>query len=380
VAEVVFEKVRKEFGSTVAVDDLDLTIDEGEFVSVLGPSGCGKTTTLRMLAGLEQPTGGTIRIGERVVTGVPPSKRDIAMVFQSYALYPHMTVAKNIAYPLKKRGVRDPERSERVQATARLLELEELLDRKPRQLSGGQQQRVALGRALVREPQVFLLDEPLSNLDARLRAHMRAELIELHRRIGRTMIYVTHDQLEAMTMSTRIAVMNAGVLQQFATPADIFHRPANVFVAGFIGSPGMSLVEGELISEGEAPVSGGVEIPNRGGAARLRFRCDALDTALGPGMVAESAAPGSVTLGIRPEDILLGTGEHAAVVRVVERTGHESIVRLNADGTPLIARASGDTPINAGETIRFALRDERLHFFDGSTGRRLNADSEEERS
>ena len=252
MAEVAFEKVRKEFGSTVAVDDLDLTIDEGEFVSLLGPSGCGKTTTLRMLAGLEEPTGGTLRIGERVVNGVPPSQRDIAMVFQSYALYPHMTVGKNIAYPLRKRGVREPERSERVGATARLLELEELLDRKPRQLSGGQQQRVALGRALVREPEVFLLDEPLSNLDARLRAHMRAELIELHRRIGRTMIYVTHDQLEAMTMSTRIAVMNAGVLQQFATPADIFHRPANVFVAGFIGSPGMSLVSGELISVSES--------------------------------------------------------------------------------------------------------------------------------
>ena len=365
MAEVVFEKVRKEFGSTVAVDDLDLTIDEGEFVSVLGPSGCGKTTTLRMLAGLEEPTGGSIRIGERVVNSVPPSHRDIAMVFQSYALYPHMTVGKNIAYPLKKRGIREPERSERVLATARLLELEELLDRKPRQLSGGQQQRVALGRALVREPQVFLLDEPLSNLDARLRAHMRAELIELHRRIGRTMIYVTHDQLEAMTMSTRIAVMNAGVLQQFATPADIFHRPANVFVAGFIGSPGMSLVEGELISVGVA--------------GPFRVRCDALDVAVAPGLLAESATPGPVTLGIRPEDILLGSGENAAEVRVVERTGHESIVRLDADGTPLIARASGDTPISVGETVRFALRGERLHLFDGATGRRLNADREDGR-
>ncbi len=379
MAEVVFEKVSKAFGSMIAVDGLDLTIGEGEFVSVLGPSGCGKTTTLRMLAGLEEPTAGTIRIGERVVNGVPPSKRDIAMVFQSYALYPHMTVGKNIAYPLKKRGVRDPERSERVRAAARLLELESLLDRKPRQLSGGQQQRVALGRALVREPQVFLLDEPLSNLDARLRAHMRTELIELHRRIGRTMIYVTHDQLEAMTMSTRIAVMDAGVLQQFATPADIFHRPANVFVAGFIGSPAMSLVSGELTGpdgdRGGAANHGGAD---RAGAAPFRVHCGALDVPLSPGLLGDSVAPGPVSLGIRPEDILLGSGEHSATVRVVERTGHESIVKLDADGTPLIARAPGDTPINAGETVHFALRGERLHLFDSATGRRLNADREDD--
>ena len=365
MAEVVFEKVRKTFGSTIAVNELDLTIEEGEFVSLLGPSGCGKTTTLRMLAGLEEPSGGTIRIGDRVVNSVPPAQRDIAMVFQSYALYPHMTVGKNIAYPLKKRGVREPERSERVMATARLLELETLLDRKPAQLSGGQQQRVALGRAMVREPQVFLLDEPLSNLDARLRAHMRAELIELHRRIGRTMIYVTHDQLEAMTMSTRIAVMNAGVLQQFATPADIFHRPANLFVAGFIGSPSMSLVEGELVA------SGGDD-----GEGQFRVHCGALDVALPAGLLDQSAAPGPISLGIRPEDILLGSGDHTAAVGVVERMGHESIFRLDAQGTPLIVRAPGDTPIESGETVHFSLRVERLHIFDSTTGLRLNADSE----
>ena len=366
---MIFEKVRKAFGSTVAVHDLDLAIDEGEFVSLLGPSGCGKTTTLRMLAGLEEPSGGSIRIGDRVVNSVPPGQRDIAMVFQSYALYPHMTVAKNIAYPLKKRGVREPERSERVMATARLLELETLLDRKPRQLSGGQQQRVALGRAMVREPQVFLLDEPLSNLDARLRAHMRAELIELHRRIGRTMIYVTHDQLEAMTMSTRIAVMNAGVLQQFATPADIFHRPANVFVAGFIGSPVMSLLDGELTRSDGA---------DRGdGAGAFRVRCGGLEVALPAGLLDRSAASGPVSLGIRPEDVLLGSGEYGATVGVVERTGHESIVRLDAQGTPLKARAPGDTPAATGETVRFSLRVDRLHVFDAATGLRLNADGED---
>jgi multiple sugar transport system ATP-binding protein len=363
MAEVVFDNVRKNFGSTVAVDALDLTIDEGEFVSLLGPSGCGKTTTLRMLAGLEEPSGGTIRIGDRVVNSVPPAQRDIAMVFQSYALYPHMTVAKNMAYPLKKRGVREPERSERVMATARLLELETLLDRKPAQLSGGQQQRVALGRAMVREPQVFLLDEPLSNLDARLRAHMRAELIEVHRRIGRTMIYVTHDQLEAMTMSTRIAVMNAGVLQQFATPADIFHRPANVFVAGFIGSPAMSLLDGELVVGSD-------------GDGEFRVHCGALDVTLPAGLLDRSAALGPISLGIRPEDILLGSGDHTGVVGVVERTGHESIVRLDAQGTPLIVRAPGDTSIESGETVRFSLRVERIHLFSSTTGLRLNADGE----
>ena len=394
MAEVVFEKVSKSFGTTVAVDALDLTIRDGEFVSVLGPSGCGKTTTLRMLAGLEEPTGGTIRIGERVVNGVPPAKRDVAMVFQSYALYPHMTVRQNLAYPLKKRGVRDPERSKRVRATARLLELEALLDRKPRQLSGGQQQRVALGRALVREPKVFLLDEPLSNLDARLRAHMRAELIELHRRIRRTTVYVTHDQLEAMTMSNRIAVMEAGAVQQFATPADIFHRPANVFVAGFIGSPAMSLVAGELEARDTAGDGGGnraggedVDARNGGmrdveagasGEARIRFRSDGLDIVLPVGLLDESAARGSVSLGIRPEDILLGGGEHSAAVRVVERTGHESIVTLDAEGTQLIARAPGDTLVVAGETVRFSLRGDRLHLFDGTTGRRLNADIEDD--
>ena len=254
MAAVSFEKVRKAFGKVVAIPELDLAIAAGEFVSLLGPSGCGKTTTLRMLAGLDQPTGGRIRIGERIVNDLPPAARDIAMVFQSYALYPHMTVAENIAYPLKKRGVPRSERPAKVKAVAELLQLGPLLDRKPRQLSGGQQQRVALGRALVREPKVFLLDEPLSNLDAKLRAHMRAELIELHRRLGKTMVYVTHDQLEAMTMSTRIAVMQGGVLQQFGTPAEIYHRPANVFVAGFIGTPSMTLVDGKLEARDGKPM------------------------------------------------------------------------------------------------------------------------------
>ena len=358
MAEVVFDNVRKAFGAMVAVEGLDLAVRDGEFVSLLGPSGCGKTTTLRMLAGLEQPTSGSIRIGERTVNGVPPAKRDIAMVFQSYALYPHMTVAQNMAYPLKKRRVREPERSERVLAAARLLELEKLLDRKPRQLSGGQQQRVALGRALVREPRAFLLDEPLSNLDAKLRAHMRAELIELHQRIGCTMVYVTHDQLEAMTMSTRIAVMNKGVLQQFATPSEIYHRPANTFVAGFIGTPSMTLLDGTLEKAG-----GGWRIAN--GAFSIDLPQDHL---------VDAAAPGPVKFAIRPEDVTVGEGDRRAQIRVVEPTGHESIVMLEADGMPLTARAPGDQPLRAGTTVDIAVRTERVHVFDGEDGGRLNSD------
>ena len=350
MAEVSFDKVRKAFGSAVAVSELDLAIRSGEFVSLLGPSGCGKTTTLRMLAGLETPTSGTISIDGAVVNELAPAKRDIAMVFQSYALYPHMSVAQNIAYPLKKRGVSRADRDLRVAAVAATLQLGALLDRKPRQLSGGQQQRVALGRALVRDPRVFLLDEPLSNLDAKLRAHMRAELIELHRRIGKTMVYVTHDQLEAMTMSDRIAVMHDGLLQQFGAPKEVYETPANLFVASFIGSPGMNLVKGELRAAGSglAFVGGDLSLP-----------------------VAHGGATGaSITLGVRPEDITLGAGPFACTVRVVEPTGHETIVMAEAAGERLVARAAPDSQLVPGQVVPFAVRAQRLHAFDAD-GRRL---------
>ena len=356
------EKLRKTYGAAVAVAGLDLAIDDAEFVSLLGPSGCGKTTTLRMLAGLEYPSGGAIFIGERMVNNVPPAKRDIAMVFQSYALYPHMTVAENIAYPLRKRGVPKSERGAIVMNAARLLRLEALLDRKPRQLSGGQQQRVALGRALVREPQVFLLDEPLSNLDAQLRAHMRAELIELHQRIKTTMVYVTHDQLEAMTMSARIAVMSNGVLQQFATPAEIYNRPCNTFVASFIGTPPMVLADGELSLDNGRPV----------------VRIEGLAVALPPGYV---GVPGStapavpVTLGVRPEDVVIGNGEHDAAVRVVEPTGHECIVLLDVGGITVTARTQNDVRLRPGDPVRLGFRKERLHIFERPSGRRINTDA-----
>jgi len=346
--EVRFEKVRKAFGTAVAVRELDLTIKGGEFVSLLGPSGCGKTTTLRMLAGLEFPTAGSISIGGRVVNEVAPGARDVAMVFQSYALYPHMTVAENIAYPLKKRGVAKAERAERVARVAETLQLGALLPRKPRQLSGGQQQRVALGRALVRDPRVFLLDEPLSNLDAKLRAHMRAELIELHRRVGRTFVYVTHDQLEAMTMSDRIAVMHEGVLQQFGTPGEVYNRPANLFVAGFIGAPAMNLL--------------------RGHAGQGNFVHPALRLPL------VGATVPAMVLGLRPEDITLGTGPFAARVRLVEPTGHEQIAQLDIEGgDTLTIRADAEAPLTAGETLRWGVRAARLHLFDATTGTRLEA-------
>jgi multiple sugar transport system ATP-binding protein len=362
MAEVRFEHVRKQFGQVVAIEDLDLTIRSGEFVSLLGPSGCGKSTTLRMLAGLDQPTSGTISVGGRVVNDLPPGKRDIAMVFQSYALYPHMTVAQNIEYPLKKRGVPRTERRQRVLRTAALLQIDALLERKPRQLSGGQQQRVALGRALVRDPAAFLLDEPLSNLDAKLRAHMRAELIELHQRIGKTMIYVTHDQLEAMTMSDRIAVLDQGTLQQCDTPRQIYHRPINAFVAGFIGTPAMNFLRGRMQADG----------------AHLRFDAERLTLILPRHLVRPDALRDgvAVTLGVRPEDIALSGDGEPALVRVVEPTGHESIVFFDLCGHSVVGRVGPDVQLRPGEAVRLTLNAARLHVFDAGDGRRINSDLE----
>jgi len=357
---VVFEKVRKVFpGGAVAVEGLDLEIREREFISLLGPSGCGKTTTLRMIAGLEHPTSGRIRIGERDITDLPPAKRNVAMVFQSYALYPHMSVAQNIEYPLRKRGVATAERGALVDRTLALLDLAALRDRKPRQLSGGQQQRVALGRAIVREPDVFLLDEPLSNLDAKLRAHMRAELIELQRRLGRTMVYVTHDQLEAMTMSHRIAIMNKGVLQQLGTPDAIYRQPANLFVAGFVGTPAMNILPGESAAIDGAP----------------GFRGTDLSVALPAGHAALGAMPGAGTklsLGIRPEDLRCVPGQPNAMIAVVEPTGHESIVIFRWGDTKLVARVDGETKLAVGNKVRLAIRAQNVHLFgDDEFGRRI---------
>ncbi len=355
MAKVVFSNVRKVFGDFTAVDDLNLEIAEGEFVSLLGPSGCGKTTTLRMLAGLAFPTSGEIRIDDRVVNDIAPANRDIAMVFQSYALYPHMSVEQNIAYPLKKRGVPKAERPAMVARTAELLHLTELLKRKPRQLSGGQQQRVALGRALVREPKVFLLDEPLSNLDAKLRGHMRAELVELHRRLGRTMVYVTHDQLEAMTMSSRVAILDGGKLQQFAPPQDVYRTPANRFVAGFIGTPGMNMIDGALSRVGD------------------QWRFDAPNLHIEARNLGAAAKAGPACLGVRPEALILGSGPYAGKVQLVEQTGHENIVMLQVGELRLTGRTAAQNVWKPGESIPFDIDANQTHFFDeGPRGVRLN--------
>ncbi|WP_263289441.1 ABC transporter ATP-binding protein [Tateyamaria pelophila] len=356
MADVVLSNVNKKFGTFSAVENLNLDIQQGEFISLLGPSGCGKTTTLRMLAGLEFPTSGEIRIGDRVVNDVAPGDRDIAMVFQSYALYPHMSVGQNIAYPLKKRRVPKAERGEMVAKTAEMLQLTPLLNRKPKELSGGQQQRVALGRALVRDPKVFLFDEPLSNLDAKLRGYMRAELIELHQRLGRTMVYVTHDQLEAMTMSDRIAVMEGGKLQQFAPPQEVYRAPANRFVASFIGTPGMNIVDGELREEN----------------GRWLFEAEGLS--VDAGHLGPDARPGPAAMGIRPEGLDIGAGPITGTVQLVEQTGHENItvVRLAGD-LRMTGRTAPDQIWKTGAPVQFSIDATQAHFFaEGPTGKRLN--------
>ena len=325
----------------VAAQGLDLEIADGEFMVLVGPSGCGKSTALRMIAGLETPTAGRILIGERDVTELPPQDRDIAMVFQTYALYPHMTVRNNLAFGLKMRRAERDLIDRRVEEAARALGLESVLGRRPAQLSGGQRQRVALGRAIVREPKVFLFDEPLSNLDAKLRVETRAELARLHRRLGATVVYVTHDQEEAMTLGWRVAVMRDGFLQQVAPPMELYRRPANLFVAGFVGSPAMNFLPGEVLPR------------------------------LGP--------PGvGLTLGVRPHDLMIvapGAGDADAWVDVVEPRGSELLVYLklgaNRDGAAVRVVAPPEQAIEEEQSVGVIFDRARLHWFDGETGRRV---------
>jgi multiple sugar transport system ATP-binding protein len=339
-----------------AVDHLDLDIADGEFLVLVGPSGCGKSTTLRMLAGLEPVDEGTISIGDRDVTDVPAKDRDIAMVFQSYALYPHMTVAENIGFHLKIKRVPKAERARRVSEAAALLGLEDFLGRKPANLSGGQRQRVAMGRAIVRQPQVFLMDEPLSNLDAKLRVQTRTQIAALQRRLGVTTVYVTHDQVEAMTMGDRVAVLDKGVLQQCATPRELFAGPANLFVAGFIGSPAMNLFPARLADHGVA--------------------YDGVSVAVTPAQ-REGASSSDVTLGVRPDGWeITSDGDTAstiaATVEVVEELGTEAFVYCRSDdGTEIVTRAEGMTTIEKGERLNLRPRPEAVHLFDSATGRRL---------
>jgi multiple sugar transport system ATP-binding protein len=385
VSGIVLEGISKVFpGGVYAVRDVDLSIDSGEFMVLVGPSGCGKSTLLRMIAGLEEATDGAIRIGDRNVTNLAPRERDIAMVFQNYALYPHMTVERNLGYGLKVRKMEKPEIRRRVEDVARMLGLETLLERRPSALSGGQRQRVAMGRAIVREPKAFLMDEPLSNLDAKLRVTMRAELAKLHERLGITTVYVTHDQVEAMTLGQRVAVMRDGLLQQVDSPQNLYHRPRNLFVAAFMGSPSMDLVAAR-IEDGHA-VFAGLRIPLRR---------------------PESAPSGTVILGIRPQDF-----EDAAFadpslptieteVEVVEELGSESHVLFAIDAAPVDVEAvraaseeedeatlvggdhravftavvAGASQARVGGKLRLALDSSRFHYFDPESGESIRAES-----
>jgi ABC-type sugar transport system ATPase subunit len=337
MGEIAIDGVTKQFpNGVVAVDDVSLTVGDGEFMVLVGPSGCGKTTLLRSIGGLEKVTAGRIVIGERDVTHLEPAKRDLAMVFQNYALYPHMTVRKNLGYGLRVRKTPRKEIRRRVEETAALLGLEDLLDRHPGQLSGGQQQRVAMGRAIVRQPAAYLMDEPLSNLDAKLRVSMRSEIQKLQKRLGTTTVYVTHDQVEAMTMGDRIAVMSGGVIKQLGTPKEVYEDPHNVFVAGFVGSPAMNLVPGPIVDAG------------------------------GSGLIA----------GFRPEHVELanGTGDAArftARIEAVEYLGDEQLVHLQARDTPLVAKLPAAHELASGEERSFAIPRGKLFLFDAETEHRV---------
>ena len=352
MASVELIHIQKSFGETVVVPDLSLDVEDGELLVLVGPSGCGKSTCLRMIAGLEEPSAGMIRIGDRDVTALAPRERDIGMVFQSYALYPHLTVFENMAFALKLRKIAPAEIRERVEEVARALELSELLNRKPGALSGGQRQRVAMGRAIVRRPKLFLFDEPLSNLDAALRTQMRSELASMHRRYGTTSIYVTHDQVEAMTLGTRIAVLNEGVLQQVAPPMDLYRRPANRFVAGVIGSPSMNFITGDITASDR-----GLELVAEGAKVLLPKR-------LSPLLGKQT----TLTIGIRPHEIHLDRGGLQAVVDMVEPMGSEAFVHCVLAGQSLVARVDGERArtIRAGQSLELSLPADRVYVFDES--------------
>jgi multiple sugar transport system ATP-binding protein len=365
MATVELRKVRKKFGDHEVIQGIDLLIQDHEFIAFVGPSGSGKSTLLRMIAGLEEVTEGEVLIDGAPAQNVPPSQRGLAMVFQSYALYPHMTVAENMSFSLRLLGIPREEREQKVRAVARLLEMEPLLGRKPRQLSGGQLQRVAIGRAMVRQPKAFLLDEPLSNLDAALQAQMRIELVRLHRELNTTMVYVTHDQLEAMTMADRIVVLNYGKVEQCGSPLDLYQNPASLFVAGFIGTPKMNFLEVEVKAASGANLV--LSLPN---GASLSVPAPAMK--LNPGE--------RLKLGVRPEHVAVEQeGELTGEIDVLEHLGPRAYLHARlGDGTRLVAQAPGDTCARAGDRAAFRLRPETAHLFDESgiaLGRRLERSS-----
>jgi multiple sugar transport system ATP-binding protein len=355
MASVLIRDVRKAFGAHEVIHGVDVAIGDGEFVVLVGPSGCGKSTLLRMVAGLENITSGEVRIAERVVNHVPPKERDIAMVFQNYALYPHMTVAANMGFSLKLRGAPKSEIKARVKRAAEILSLTPLLDRFPRQLSGGQRQRVAMGRAIVRDPQVFLFDEPLSNLDAKLRVAMRTEIKELHQRLKTTTIYVTHDQIEAMTMADKIVVMHDGIVEQIGAPLELYDEPSNQFVAGFIGSPAMNFLKGTLRTNGHAEFEGpgGVHLPLAAAPASSEGR--------------------PVIYGIRPEHFVVADDGVEVDIQVVEPTGSEVQVAARLGGEEIIAVFRERHQFRPGDKIRLKPDPQQAHLFDTSTGKKLKA-------
>jgi multiple sugar transport system ATP-binding protein len=378
VAEIVLDNVRKVFaGSVVAVDDVSLTINSGEFLVLVGPSGCGKSTLLRMVAGLEQVTAGTIAIGERDVTDSPPRARDVAMVFQSYALYPHMTVRQNLGYGLKVRKTPKQEIRERVTRAADLLGLDQLLDRKPAALSGGQRQRVAMGRAIVREPKAFLMDEPLSNLDAKLRVSMRAQLSALHARLSTTTIYVTHDQIEAMTLGHRVAVMRDGKIQQVDAPQALYARPANLFVAAFIGSPAMNLVEAE-VAGGELRFGGyAIPIPSAGAPAAGPVVAGIRPEAFEDSAFADPSLPRIDVqvevveeLGADTHVIFSVAAPRVEVSEVRDAAGDEDVL-MAVEGSLFTARVNPGTAARPAATLRLAVDPSHFHYFDPETGLRV---------
>jgi multiple sugar transport system ATP-binding protein len=353
MAEVVLENVSKSYDKTQVIRDVSLDIKDREFVVLVGPSGCGKSTILRMIAGLETITGGTVRIGERVVNTVPPKDRDIAMVFQNYALYPHMSVYENMAFGLKMRNTPKAEINTKVNEAARILDLDNLLQRKPKQLSGGQRQRVALGRAIVRNPKVFLMDEPLSNLDAKLRVQMRSEIAALHKRLDATTIYVTHDQVEAMTMGDRIVILNGGEIQQVDTPLNVYHHPANMFVAGFVGQ--MNFLTG-ILEAGGLRLGDGTLLPLPGELS---------------GEAEEYKGRGAV-LGVRPEHLVPESSPEPGYAMTVtperiELLGSEQMIHFNFSGQPVVARWPSEQPVSEGQPIKMKLEIGKAHLFDGAT-------------
>ncbi len=347
MANLAVRDLMKSYGQTEVLHGINLDVADGEFVVLVGPSGCGKSTTLRMIAGLEEITAGDVIIGDRVVNNLEPKERDIAMVFQNYAIYPHMSVKKNIAFGLRTSKMSKPEKEARIQEVAEILDMQMLLDRKPNALSGGQRQRVAIGRAMVRDPAVFLFDEPLSNLDAQLRTQMRLEIKKLHQRVGNTIIFVTHDQVEAMTMADRIVIMKDGHIQQVGTPGEVYHQPANAFVAQFIGAPSMNMLPGTLNGDGVHLEGGG------------SFKTSQTHP-----------SPLQVMVGVRPDDLTLEAGQSilSGKVTVREPLGPETLIYVETTSGEIIAKASGRTPPEVGEKVELSADMANLHIFDADTG------------